>query len=170
MKTEDIDRRIGMPDIDAEWERFEMEVMETGERPVLVPAHRHHLSRVAATILIILGVSVTAFASVYFIRVARPSHRATKVEVVPDSAAINALPMVADTTDVFMFDNVEVESVVRTLCDYYGLEPVFRNERSKKVRLYVTLEKNMTLDEMLAVLNTFKKVKLTVRDKKMIVE
>ena len=27
MKTEEIDKRIGMPDIDAEWAKFEKEVM-----------------------------------------------------------------------------------------------------------------------------------------------
>ena len=27
MKTEDIDKRIGMPDVDAEWARFEQEVI-----------------------------------------------------------------------------------------------------------------------------------------------
>lgn len=27
MKTEDIDKRIGMPDVDAEWTKFEREVI-----------------------------------------------------------------------------------------------------------------------------------------------
>ena len=31
MKTEDIDKRIGMPDVDAEWARFEQEVI--GKEP-----------------------------------------------------------------------------------------------------------------------------------------
>ena len=28
MKTEDIDKRIGMPDVDAEWAKFEREVID----------------------------------------------------------------------------------------------------------------------------------------------
>ena len=32
MKTEDIDKRIGMPDVDAEWARFEREVIDKGTK------------------------------------------------------------------------------------------------------------------------------------------
>ena len=37
MKTEDIDKRIGMPDVDKEWARFEQEVIgkETKRHSVL---------------------------------------------------------------------------------------------------------------------------------------
>ena len=32
MKTEDIDKRIGMPDVDKEWARFEQEVISGGTK------------------------------------------------------------------------------------------------------------------------------------------
>lgn len=35
MKKEDIDKRIGMPDVDAEWARFEREVIAKDKKPVL---------------------------------------------------------------------------------------------------------------------------------------
>ena len=33
MKKEDIDKRIGMPDVDAEWARFECEVIAKDTKP-----------------------------------------------------------------------------------------------------------------------------------------
>ena len=33
MKTEDIDKRIGMPDVDKEWARFEQEVIDPHQQP-----------------------------------------------------------------------------------------------------------------------------------------
>ena len=33
MKTEDIDKKIGMPDVDAEWAKFEREVIGKEETP-----------------------------------------------------------------------------------------------------------------------------------------
>ncbi|MBQ1588027.1 MAG: hypothetical protein II081_03135, partial [Prevotella sp.] len=33
MKREDIDKRIGMPDVDAEWAKFEREVIDTNAKP-----------------------------------------------------------------------------------------------------------------------------------------
>ena len=33
MKTEDIDKKIGMPDVDKEWARFEQEVIDPHQQP-----------------------------------------------------------------------------------------------------------------------------------------
>lgn len=54
MKTEDIDKRIGMPDVDEEWARFEQEVIgkETKRRPVLAWAWGIGIAASVALLLI----------------------------------------------------------------------------------------------------------------------
>ena len=54
MKTEDIDKRIGMPDVDEEWARFEQEVISKGtkRRPVLAWAMGIGIAASVALLLI----------------------------------------------------------------------------------------------------------------------
>jgi len=166
--SEDIDRSIGMPDIDAEWTRFEREVISTSSaRP-----ERFHLSRAAAVIIVVLGISLTALASVYVVRRIIPSRRratATAVSTLSRDTLVQPVPQ-ADTLAVFNFENVDMQTIARALGEHYGVEPVFHDEALKTVRLYARIEKDKTLDEVVTLLNHFKKVRLTIADDKLIIE
>lgn len=66
MKTEDIDKRIGMPDVDAEWTKFEREVIgnsPAGGKPKA--KQRSMWIKVAAAVVIALGFSGAIIAEVY---------------------------------------------------------------------------------------------------------
>ena len=70
MKTEDIDRKIGMPDIDMEWAKFEKEVIEASEEKSKVESGKWKVnsmiwSRAAMITGIIMGVSLITLASIY---------------------------------------------------------------------------------------------------------
>ena len=63
MKTEELDKRIGMPDIDTEWAKFETEVMGTTK-----PATKHRfmkswMAKAAAIAGIVFLLSCAAIAS-----------------------------------------------------------------------------------------------------------
>ena len=61
MKTEDIDKKIGMPDVDAEWEKFEREVIgkeSTSHKSVIMWG----LS-IAASIALVAGIFLLGNAS-----------------------------------------------------------------------------------------------------------
>lgn len=163
MDIEEIDRHIGMPDIDVEWAQFRHEYIDAPSAKT-----GFHLGRVAAVILATVGVSVTMLASAYLIRVmpARQVGRQPAV-VVPDST--RSVQVAPDTT-LFVFDNVEMEVIASTLGTYYGLEPQFRDRNARHVRLYATIKKSSSIDEVVAFLNNFKKIKLSVHDGKLIVE
>ena len=54
MKTEDIDKKIGMPDVDAEWAKFEREVIDKE-----TPSHRNVMLwglSIAASIALVAGI------------------------------------------------------------------------------------------------------------------
>ncbi|MBR4778306.1 MAG: DUF4974 domain-containing protein [Bacteroidaceae bacterium] len=163
-KADDIDRRIGMPDIDAEWAKFEREMIDrAGTR-------RGSFSRIAAAVALVLGLSLTALASVYYVRVVRPTRQVPASPAVAhvDSLTTDTLP--ADSVAEFFFDNVDMLTIARTLGEHYGVEPVFKNEKVKTVRLYAHIGKEKSIDEVVELLNHFKKVKLSVSGGKLIIE
>ena len=45
MKTEDIDRKIGMPDIDMEWAKFEKEVIDASEEKSKMESGKWEVNR-----------------------------------------------------------------------------------------------------------------------------
>ena len=63
-----------------------------------------------------------------------------------------------------------MQTIARTLGEHYGVEAVFRDESLKSVRLYARIEKNKSLDEVVTLLNHFKKVRLSVTDGKLIID
>lgn len=67
MNYEDIDKKIGMPDVDAEWAKFRNEVI-TPSRREQQPATRHIWRKVAAIFLAAVCLSGIAIASVALIR------------------------------------------------------------------------------------------------------
>lgn len=168
MKEEEIDRRIGMPDIDAEWARFEREVMHQKPLP-LRPSRR--ISRTAAVVALVLGISLTALASAYIFRVVIPARHSSGLATTHDEDSLkqNTREEDADTTAYFLFDNADMLTIARTLGEHYGVTPVFMDEEVKKVRLYARIEKKMSLDEVVRLLGNFKKVRLSVSDGRLLI-
>ena len=57
MRIEDIDKKIGMPDIDKEWAKFEREVIAPETSISATRSQRGMIWKVAATVAIILCIS-----------------------------------------------------------------------------------------------------------------
>lgn len=166
MKEEEIDRRIGMPDIDAEWARFEREVMH--QKPL---RRDRRISRTAAIVALVLGVSLTALASAYIFRVVIPARHSSGLTTVHDEDSLkqSASDEDADTTAYFLFDNADMLTIACTLGEHYGVTPVFKDEEVKKVRLYARIEKEKSLEEVVRLLGNFKKVSLSVSDGRLLI-
>ncbi|MBQ0021678.1 MAG: hypothetical protein KBT29_00375 [Prevotellaceae bacterium] len=67
MKTDEIDKKIGMPDVNAEWERFQREVISGESRTIVSTPNKRvsMLKKVAAVVLIVLGFSGAVLAAVH---------------------------------------------------------------------------------------------------------
>ena len=172
MKTEDIDRKIGMPDIDMEWAKFEKEVIDASEEKNKVETGKWRAntnwSRAAIFIGIIMSVSLIAFASIYFYPTPKQETE-TKKEVAEQIVAVqHAEEIKTDTLtinrEVFKFDNIEMKTIAKKIGDYYGKQIVFENEEAKHVRLYIQIEKTKSIEEVVEFMNNFKKVHLTIED------
>lgn len=184
MKLEEIDQKIGMPDVDAEWAKFESEVIDseaqTGQtHPQTRAKHIGWLSRAAAVIGIVCCLSVAAWATVYVVRTVKGIHypQSTSVEQ-PVSPTADAKTLVASMTNdsitvddtAFKFDNIELHRIVTILCEYYGVEARYENEDAKYLRLYVRIDKTKSIDEVVEFLNHFDKVSMEVNDNQLIIK
>lgn len=170
MKTEDIDRKIGMPDIDMEWAKFEKEVIDSSEEKSKVESRKWKVnsnwSRAAMFIGIIMGVSLIALASIYFYPTPKQETE-TKKDVAEQIATVQHTEEIKTDTltinrEVFKFDNIEMKTIAKKVGDYYGKQIVFENEEAKHVRLYIQIEKTKSIEEVVEFMNNFKKVHLTI--------
>ena len=170
MKTEDIDRKIGMPDIDMEWAKFEKEVIDPSEEKSKVESRKWKVnsnwSRAAMFIGIIMSVSLIALASIYFYPTPKQETE-TKKDVAEQIAAVQHTEEIKTDTltinrEVFKFDNIEMKTIAKKVGDYYGKQIVFENEEAKHVRLYIQIEKTKSIEEVAEFMNNFKKVHLTI--------
>ena len=170
MKTEDIDRKIGMPDIDMEWAKFEKEVIDASEEKSKMESGEwkvnRNWSRAAMFIGIIMGVSLIALASIYFYPTPKQETE-NKKDVAEQIAAVQHTEEIKTDTltinrEVFKFDNIEMKTIAKKIGDYYGKQIVFENEEAKHVRLYIQIEKTKSIEEVAEFMNNFKKVHLTI--------
>lgn len=175
MKTEEIDRKIGMPDVDQEWARFEREVIDA---PRITPQPRHWTSRAAAIALacVLGGLAVAAT-----LLMRRPSETragaeasrpavatASAVETAMDDEAVDAC--YDEQQEAFVFDDVELQHIARYLEREYSVEAVFVNDEARHVRFYVTLSGHQSLLEIVELLNNFQHVQLRLDGQRLIIE
>ena len=173
MKTEDIDRKIGMPDIDMEWAKFEKEVIETSEEKNIVESGKWKVnsmiwSRAAMITGIIMGVSLITLASIYLYSTPQektePQKTGSEMAVTAPVQEIIKTDTLTINCEVFKFDNIEMKTIAKKIGDYYGKQIVFENEEAKHVRLYIQIEKSKSIEEVVEFMNNFKKVHLTIED------
>ena len=171
MKTEDIDRKIGMPDIDMEWAKFKKEVIETSEEKNIVESGKWKVnsmiwSRAAMITGIIMGVSLITLASIYLYSTPQektePQKSSSEMTVTAPVQEIIKTDTLTINREVFKFDNIEMKTIAKKIGDYYGKQIVFENEEAKHVRLYIQIEKSKSIEEVVEFMNNFKKVHLTI--------
>lgn len=170
MTLEDIDRRIGMPDVDQEWSRFQREVIATSPDDAHDAPTNHATWRRAAIIALVCSLGFVALASVLYVGWLRPD-AATMAEapeaVVLDAEGDNNANVTAD--DAFVFDDVELQQIASQLAAHYGVELRIDNADAARMRLYVTLDQDMTLSDIVTYLNHLQGVNLCLDHQQLIV-
>lgn len=172
MKTEEIDRRIGMPDIDKEWAKFEEQAFRPTRNVKL-------WNRAAAVIGVVFGLSAVAMASILLLEHAEPEktiESSVETTVTPEklsAVASQADIIVTDSltidNETFRFDNVEMQTIAEALGEYYQVEPVFENDDARRLRLYVQIEKSKSIEQVVEFLNNFHKVQLRLEAGKLMI-
>lgn len=184
-----------MPSIDAEWEKLKDEMKlkemqqkeemsqnaETQQTAKLFPLWSP--MRKVAAVAAVLVVSGITFAAIHLVT---RSHQASdknntelvasqkdsiqqfsapqksNIEEKTDSASLAQLPLV--------YENAELQNILTPIAGHFHLQVTYQNESARHIRLFLQLEKNMSLDDIIELLNHFEKVNIRHEGQTLIVE
>lgn len=182
--------KMKMPSIDAEWEKLKEEKQqkeemsqnaETQQTAKLFPLWSP--MRKVAAVAAVLVVSGITFAAIHLVtRSHQPSDKyntelvasqkdsiqqvsapqKSNIEEKSDSASLAQLPLV--------YENAELQNILTPIAGHFHLQVTYQNESARHIRLFLQLEKNMSLDDIIELLNHFEKVNIRHEGQTLIVE
>lgn len=173
-----------LPSIDAEWEKLKDEMKlkaETQKTAKLFPLWSP--MRKVAAVAAVLVVSGITFAAIHLVTRSRQasdngntelvaSHKdsiqqvsapqKSNIEEKTDSASLAQLPLV--------YENAELQNILTPIAGHFHLQVTYLNESARHIRLFLQLEKNMSLDDIIELMNHFEKVNIRHEGQTLIVE
>ena len=187
--------KMKMPSIDAEWEKLkdEMKLKEEQQKEEMNQNAETQQTakqlplwspmRKVAAVAAVLVVSGITFAAIHLIT---RSHQASdnsntelvashknsiqqvsapqksNIEEKADSASLAQLPLV--------YENAELQNILTPIAGHFHLQVTYQNESARHIRLFLQLEKNMSLDDIIELMNHFEKVNIRHEGQTLIVE
>ena len=86
----------------------------------------------------------------------------SNIEEKTDSASFAQLPLV--------YENAELQNILTPIAGHFHLQVTYQNESARHIRLFLQLEKNMSLDDIIELMNHFEKVNIRHEGQTLIVE
>ena len=184
-----------MPSIDAEWEKLkdEMKLKEKQQKEEMSQNAETQQTakqlplwspmRKVAAVAAVLVVSGITFAAIHLVtRSHQPSDKnntelvashkdsiqqvsapqKSNIEEKTDSASLAQLPLV--------YENAELQNILTPIAEHFHLQVTYQNESARHIRLFLQLEKNMSLDDIIELMNHFEKVNIRHEGQTLIVE
>lgn len=179
-----------MPSIDAEWEKLKEEKQQKEEMSQNAETQQTAKSfplwspmRKVAAVAAVLVVSGITFAAIHLVtRSYQPSDKnntelvssrkdsiqqvsapqKSNIEEKADSASLAQLPLV--------YENAELQNILTPIAGHFHLQVTYQNESARHIRLFLQLEKNMSLDDIIELMNHFEKVNIRHEGQTLIVE
>ncbi len=178
------------PSIDAEWEKLKEEKQQKEE--MNQNAETQHTAKLlplwspmrkVAAVAAVLVVSGITFAAIHLVtRSHQPSDndntelmasrkdsiqqvsapQKSNIEEKTDSASLAQLPLV--------YENTELQNILTPIAGHFHLQVTYQNESARHIRLFLQLEKNMSLDDIIELMNHFEKVNIRHEGQTLIVE
>ena len=182
--------KMKMPSIDAEWEKLKEEKQQKEEMSQNAETQQTAKlfslwspMRKVAAVAAVLVVSGITFAAIHLVtRSHQPSDNSntelvasqkdsiqqvsapqkSNIEEKTDSASLAQLPLV--------YENAELQNILTPIAGYFHLQVTYQNESARHIRLFLQLEKNMSLDDIIELLNHFEKVNIRHEGQTLVVE
>ena len=179
-----------LPSIDAEWEKLKEEKQQKEEMSQNAETQQTAKSfplwspmRKVAAVAAVLVVSGITFAAIHLVtRSHQPSDKnntelvashkdsiqqvsapqKSNIEEKTDSASLAQLPLV--------YENAELQNILTPIAGHFHLQVTYQNESARHIRLFLQLEKNMSLDDIIELMNHFEKVNIRHEGQTLIVE
>ena len=86
----------------------------------------------------------------------------SNIEEKTDSASLAQLPLV--------YENAELQNILTPIAGHFHLQVTYQNESARHIRLFLQLEKNMSQNDIIELLNHFEKVNIRHEGQTLIVE
>ena len=187
--------KMKMPSIDAEWEKQkdDMKLKEKQQKEEMSQDAETQQTakqlplwspmRKVAAVAAVLVVSGITFAAIHLVtRSHQPSDKnntelvashkdsiqqvsapqKSNIEEKTDSASLAQLPLV--------YENAELQNILTPIAEHFHLQVTYQNESARHIRLFLQLEKNMNLDDIIELMNHFEKVNIRHEGQTLIVE
>lgn len=182
--------KMKMPSIDAEWEKLKEEKQQKEEMSQNAETQQTAKlfslwspMRKVAAVAAVLVVSGITFAAIHLVtRSHQPSDNSntelvasrkdsiqqvsapqkSNIEEKTDSASLAQLPLV--------YENAELQNILTPIAEHFHLQVTYQNESARHIRLFLQLEKNMSLDDIIELMNHFEKVNIRHEGQTLIVE
>ena len=86
----------------------------------------------------------------------------SNIEEKADSASLAQLPLV--------YENAELQNILTPIAGHFHLQVTYQNESARHIRLFLQLEKNMSLHDIIELMNHLEKVNIRHEGQTLIVE
>ena len=157
-----------VPDVEAEWNRFE----QKHGKPVSTTPHYElpRWSRRAASVLaIVVSMGLLYAAAVSTGLLPSPFALQPDREVSPESAAGANAADVPLQTEVKVYDNVALSQILTEIADYYHVSISYENVSVQTMRLFFRWDQSLSIEQTVQALNSFERIRIVARDSKTLV-
>ena len=167
-----------MPSIDEEWKKLKEEKKQNTKVAFLWSPMRK-----VAAVATVLVVSGFAFAAVHLVTHSQQSSEKNDTELVAsddnsaqqvsasqktyteektDTASIAKFPLV--------YENAELQNILTPIAKHFHLKVTYQNESDRHIRLFLQLKEDMSIDDIIKLMNHFEKVNIRHEGQTLIVE
>lgn len=156
-----------VPDVEAEWNRFE----QKHGKPVSAPHYAlPRWSRRAASVLaIVVSMGLLYAAAVSTGLLPSPFALQPDREVSPESAAGAKAADIPLQTEVKVYDNVALSQILTEIADYYHVSISYENVSVQTMRLFFRWDQSLSIEQTVQALNSFERIRIVARDSKTLV-
>lgn len=167
-----------MPSVDEEWKKLKEEKLKSTKVAFLWSPMRK-----VAAVAAVLVVSGFAFAAIHLVTHSQQSSEKNDTELVAsddnsaqqvpapqktyteektDTASIAKLPLV--------YENAELQNILTPIAKHFHLKVTYQNESVRHIRLFLQLREDMSIDDIITLMNHFEKVNIRREGQTLIVE
>ena len=167
-----------MPSIDEEWKKLKEEKKQSTKVAFLWSPMRK-----VAAVAAVLVVSGFTFAAIHLVTLSQQSSEKNDTELVAsddnsaqqvpapqktyteektDTASIAKLPLV--------YENAELQNILTPIAKHFHLQVTYQNESVRHIRLFLQLREDMSIDDIITLMNHFEKVNIRREGQTLIVE
>ena len=168
--------------IDEEWTKFEAENFggeeNQGDRSMILSRRITRpvplILKIAAMFIGVLMLSGIAFAAVHIISDGSQKAQEEQMVATENSQPSTLNSQLAEQDNALhkpiVYEDAELATILNDIATFYQVEPSYKSEVSKHIRLYFTWDKQQTIDELIDTFNKFERIHLTRDNQKLIVE